>query len=131
MYIYIYISNALRAIPATALAAKKSNLKSCQNCPKWFSNLSMRLLEMVLGTSWEASGRGWGSIWFQDGFKIPKVKVLNFSPFWKPKSIKNRFKGYPKDDIFFKCFCGSIFASFGANMRASWANLRQFEANSN
>ena len=36
------LSNALRAIPATALAAKKSNLKSCQNRPKWFLNLSTR-----------------------------------------------------------------------------------------
>ena len=93
IYIYIYISNALRANPATALAAKKSSQKSCQNPPKWLPNRSTRLSERVLGASWEASGRVWGPTWPQDGFKAPKVKVLtpSWRPSWRPKSIKNRF----------------------------------------
>ena len=87
----MYIDNYMHLL--IIIAAKKSNQKSFQNLPNWFPNRSTRLSERVLGVSWEVSGRVWGPGWLQDGFKVPKVKVLTpcWRPSWRPKSIKNRF----------------------------------------
>ena len=76
-------------MPKSTKICPNSIQKSFENRPKCVPNRSTRLLERVLGVSWEASGGVWGPSRLQDGFKTPKVKVLTLSwrPSWRPKEL--------------------------------------------